>query len=42
MTNLIVFSDPWLGALIIFGLRVVNITLDTLRMLFTLRGQKAL
>lgn len=42
MPDLMVFSNPWLGALIIFGLRVVNITLDTLRMLFTLRGKKAL
>ncbi len=42
MLDWMVFSDPWIGALIIFGLRVVNITLDTLRMLFTLRGQKAL
>jgi uncharacterized protein YebE (UPF0316 family) len=42
MTELMIFSDPWIGALVIFGLRVVNITLDTLRMLFTLRGQKAL
>jgi uncharacterized protein YebE (UPF0316 family) len=42
MPDLVVFSNPWIGALIIFGLRVVNITLDTLRMLFTLRGQKAL
>ena len=35
-------SSPWLGALIIFVLRVLNITLDTLRMLFTLRGKKTL
>jgi uncharacterized protein YebE (UPF0316 family) len=42
MFDWMVFSDPWTGALIIFGLRVVNMTLDTLRMLFTLRGKKAL
>jgi uncharacterized protein YebE (UPF0316 family) len=36
------FGNPWIGALIIFGLRVLNITLDTLRMLFTLRGMKML
>jgi uncharacterized protein YebE (UPF0316 family) len=41
MTELMIFSDPWLGALVIFGLRVVNMTLDTLRMLFLLRGKKA-
>jgi len=40
MFDLIVFSTPWIGALVIFGLRVLNMTLDTLRMLFTLRGMK--
>lgn len=40
MFDLMVFSTPWIGALVIFGLRVLNITLDTLRMLFTLRGMK--
>lgn len=42
MPDLIVFSNPLIGALVIFGLRVLNMTLDTLRMLFTLRGMKAL
>jgi uncharacterized protein YebE (UPF0316 family) len=42
MFELMVFSDPWIGALVIFGLRVLNMTLDTLRMLFLLRGKKAL
>ena len=42
MFDLMVFSNPWLGALVIFGLRVLNMTLDTLRMLFMLRGKKAL
>jgi uncharacterized protein YebE (UPF0316 family) len=42
MFDLMVFSNPWLGALVIFGLRVINMTLDTLRMLFLLRGKKAL
>jgi uncharacterized protein YebE (UPF0316 family) len=42
MFDLIVFSNPWIGALVIFGLRVLNMTLDTLRMLFTLRGMKLL
>lgn len=40
MVDFIVFSNPWMGALVIFGLRVLNMTLDTLRMLFTLRGMK--
>ena len=42
MVDLMIFSDPWLGALVIFGFRVLNIALDTLRMLFTLRGMKML
>jgi uncharacterized protein YebE (UPF0316 family) len=42
MFELMVFSNPWIGALVIFGLRVLNLTLDTLRMLFLLRGKKAL
>lgn len=42
MTDLMVFSSPWVGALVIFGLRVLNMTLDTLRMLFVLRGKKTL
>jgi uncharacterized protein YebE (UPF0316 family) len=42
MFDLIVFTNPWLGALFIFGLRVINMTLDTLRMLFMLRGKKTL
>jgi uncharacterized protein YebE (UPF0316 family) len=42
MFDLMVFSNPWLGALVIFGLRVLNMTLDTLRMLFLLRGKKTL
>lgn len=42
MFQLMILSNPWLGALVIFGLRVLNMTLDTLRMLFMLRGKKAL
>jgi len=42
MSDLMIFTNPWLGALVIFGLRVLNMTLDTLRMLFMLRGKKAL
>ncbi len=42
MLDLMIFSTPWLGTLIIFGLRVLNMTLDTLRVIFTLRGKKVL
>ena len=34
--------DIWLGALLIFALRVINMTLDTLRMLYVLRGKKTI
>jgi uncharacterized protein YebE (UPF0316 family) len=39
-----VFLDPaaWLGALGIFGLRVSDMSMDTIRMLFVLRGRKSL
>lgn len=39
-----VFTSPaaWMGALSIFGLRVVDMSLDTLRMLFVVRGRKAI
>ena len=42
MIELMVFSNAWVGALVIFGLRVLNMTLDTLRMLFVMRGKKML
>lgn len=42
MFELIAFSNIWVGALVIFGLRVLNMTLDTMRMLFMLRGKKTL
>ncbi len=42
MFELMVFNNVWIGALVIFGLRVLNMTLDTLRMLFMLRGKKTL
>lgn len=32
--------DPWLGALVIFTLRVLNNTLDTMRLLMVMRGNK--
>jgi uncharacterized protein YebE (UPF0316 family) len=38
------FLSPqaWLGALLIFTLRVADMTLDTLRMLFVVRGRKSI
>jgi uncharacterized protein YebE (UPF0316 family) len=42
MIEMMVFSNAWVGALVIFGLRVLNMTLDTLRMLFVMRGKKTL
>lgn len=42
MFDLVVFSNVWIGVLVIFGLRVLNLTLDTLRILFVLRGKKTL
>lgn len=32
--------SAWLGALMIFGLRITDMSLDTLRMLFVVRGRK--
>jgi len=34
--------SAWLAALTIFGLRVTDMSLDTLRMLFVVRGRKAI
>lgn len=39
MENL-VFSNIWAGAAMIFGLRVLNMTIDTLRLRMMSRGQK--
>jgi uncharacterized protein YebE (UPF0316 family) len=41
--NIDIFLAPqaWLGALIIFALRVSDMSLDTLRMLFVMRGKKS-
>ena len=36
------FHPPWLGALTIFCLRITDMSLDTLRLLFVMRGRKAL
>ncbi len=39
-----VFLSPeaWLGALFIFALRLIDMSLDTLRMLFVVRGRKVI
>lgn len=36
-----VFASPW-GALLIFGLRIVDVSLDTMRVLFAIRGRRGL
>lgn len=35
------FSGPW-GPLVIFGLRIVDVSMATMRMLLTMRGQRVL
>ena len=42
MLDFLVFNNVLVGTLVIFILRVLNMALDTLRMLFTLRGMKLL
>ncbi len=34
-----IFASPW-GALLIFGLRIVDVSLDTMRVLFAVRGKR--
>lgn len=41
MLDFILSPTAWLGALGIFALRVIDMTFDTLRMLFVVRGRKA-
>jgi len=38
--NILLSPTAWLGALLIFTLRVGDMTLDTLRLLFVVRGRK--
>jgi uncharacterized protein YebE (UPF0316 family) len=38
--DLLLSSQAWLSALLIFALRVSDMTLDTLRVLFVMRGKK--
>ncbi len=40
IANILLSPQAWLGALTIFALRVSDMTLDTLRMLFVMRGRK--
>ena len=40
--ELIFSSQPWLGAVLIFFLRVSDMTLDTLRVLVVMRGRKGI
>lgn len=42
MENLLSSTNVWVGALVIFSMRVVNIALDTLRIRMMARGQKPL
>lgn len=42
MLEFMLSPAAWLGALGIFALRVIDMTFDTLRMLFVVRGRKAL
>jgi uncharacterized protein YebE (UPF0316 family) len=42
MLEIFLSPDAWLGALVIFGLRVSDMTCDTLRMLFVVRGRKGI
>ena len=42
MMDLLLSPEAWLAALGIFLARMINIALDTLRFMFTLRGQKTL
>lgn len=37
----VLFASPW-GALIIFTLRIVDVSLDTMRVIFAIRGRRAL
>jgi uncharacterized protein YebE (UPF0316 family) len=38
--DLLLSSQAWLSAALIFALRVTDMTLDTLRVLFVMRGKK--
>jgi uncharacterized protein YebE (UPF0316 family) len=40
--DILISPEAWLGALLIFFLRVCDMTLDTLRLLFVVRGRKGI
>jgi uncharacterized protein YebE (UPF0316 family) len=40
MLSFLLSSQAWLSALAVFGLRVTDMTMDTMRMLFVMRGKK--
>jgi uncharacterized protein YebE (UPF0316 family) len=42
LTTILLSPAAWLGALTIFALRITDMSLDTLRMLFVVRGHKAI
>lgn len=42
MLDILTSPSAWLGALGIFALRVTDMTFDTLRMLFVIRGRKSI
>src|SRR5512136_3081059 len=42
MLEIVSSPSAWIGALTIFGLRITDMSLDTLRMLFVVRGRKGI
>jgi|GEM_PF-5247238 len=42
LMDILLSSSAWLAALWIFSLRVSDMTLDTLRLLFVVRGRKGI
>ena len=42
MFSFLFSPSAWLGGLLIFGLRITDMSLDTMRMLFVMRGRKAI
>jgi uncharacterized protein YebE (UPF0316 family) len=40
--NILAGLDPWLVALLIFGLRICDMAMDTIRVLFVVRGRRLL
>ena len=42
MFDFLLSPSAWLGALLICGLRITDMSLDTLRMLFVMRGRKTI